>query len=538
MYTSISREEIWSSLDNHFDLVIIGGGITGGGIFREATAAGLKTLLVEAHDFASGTSSRSSKLVHGGFRYLKNRQFKITFNCVRERERLLREGRGLINQVGFLIATYEGDRIPTWALGIGLTLYDLLAWKWGHHYYSKDRLLSLCPQLNTHQLLGGYRYFDALTDDARLVYRVIREGVLLGGIALNYAKVENLLRSREGLVTGVTFRDVNPEGEGSYKEISSTVVINATGAWVNEIRNFRTFTGNKSANFVKLRMLRGSHLIFPHQKLPLTRAISIWHPKDKRPVFTFPWENVTIVGTTDVDHHSKIETDPRISLDEAYYLLEAVNFSFPSLRLTLEDVQSTFSGIRTVIDTGKKDPSMESREHLIEYENGLLTITGGKLTTFRLMALEVLQSLRNRFASVQKINKKTPIFTHVGTDFLQDSSLDKTTINRLSGRYGKDLESFIASSKPSEFEFIRSTPNLWAEIRWAARNEAIVHLDDLLIRRVRLGLLLPCHGFSVIERVRRIVQVEMGWDDQRWDKEITNYRNLTDRSYSLESLSI
>ena len=538
MYTSASHEDIWASLDDHYDLIIIGGGITGGGIFREAVAAGLKTLLVEAYDFASGTSSRSSKLVHGGFRYLKNRQFKITFDCVRERERLLREGRGLINQIGFILATYEGDRIPTWALGIGLTLYDLLAWRWEHQYYSKDGLLSLCPQLNSDHLLGGYRYFDALTDDARLVYRVIREGILLGGTALNYARVENLLRSREGLVTGVMLRDVNPEGEGQYKEINSTVVINATGAWVNEIRNLGNFAGDQNTKFFKLRMLRGSHLIFPHHKLPLTRAISIWHPKDKRPVFTFPWENVTIIGTTDVDHHSKIETNPRISLDEVNYLLEAVNFSFPALKLTFEDIQSTFSGIRTVIDTGKKDPSRESREHISWFENGLLTITGGKLTTFRLMAFEVLQSLRNRFSTIQKIDKKAPIFTPAGKDFLQDPLLDKITISNLSGRYGKDLDLFFASADPSELEFIKSTPNLWAEIRWAVKNEAIVHLDDLLLRRVRLGLLLPCHGFSVMERLRGIVQAELGWDDRRWDEEVTNYRNLIDRSYTLESPTI
>lgn len=535
MYNNLSRKEVWASLDDYYDLIIIGGGITGGGIFREAAAAGLKTLLVEAHDFASGTSSRSSKLVHGGFRYLKNKQFKVTFDCVRERERLLREGRGLITQLGFILASYKGDRIPTWALGLGLSLYDLLAWKWGHQYYSKDGLLGLCPQLNTHKLLGGYRYFDALTDDARLVYRVIREGVFRGGIALNYAKVESLLISREGSVTGVTLCDMDPEG-GQCKEINATVVINATGAWVDEIRNSGNFAGSQNTKFFKLRKLRGSHLIFPHHKLPLLRAISIWHPKDKRPVFTFPWENVTIIGTTDVDHHSRIETDPKINQDEAHYLLDAVNFSFPSLKLSLEDVQSTFSGIRTVVDTGKKDPSKESREHIFWYENGLLTITGGKLTTFRLMALEVLQSLRNKFSTIRTINKRSPIFTHTGTDFVQDSFLDKNTISTLSGRYGRDLESFLSSAEPNELDFIESTPNLWAEIRWAARNETIVHLDDLLLRRVRLGLLLPCHGFSVIEQVRRIVQVELDWDDKRWEDEVANYRKLIDKSYSLETV--
>ena len=537
MCTSSQRDDIWASIDNHFDLIIIGGGITGGGIFREATAVGLKTLLVEAHDFASGTSSRSSKLVHGGFRYLKNGQLKVTFDSVRERERLLREGRGLINQIGFIIATYKGDRIPTWTLGLGLTLYDLLAWKWGHQYYSADGLLNLCPQLNTNQLQGGYRYFDALTDDARLVYRVIREGVIQGGIALNYARVVNLLRTHTGSVTGATICDVNPVGEQRTREIFSTVVINAAGAWVDDVRNMGASGDNQRTKILKLRKLRGSHLIFPYQKLPLTRAISVWHPSDKRPVFTFPWENVTIVGTTDVDHDLAMDTDPGISQSEAHYLLEAVNFSFPSLSLTFNDVQATFSGIRTVIDTGKKDPSKESREHIFWYEDGLLTVTGGKLTTFRLIARIVLQSLRNTFSKIDSIDAKAPILAQPDTDALQDSSLDKNTLVKLFGRYGKDLETFLAIADKSELVPIRSTPNLWAEIRWAARKEAIVHLDDLLLRRVRLGLLLACHGFSVIERIRSIVQVELGWDDERWAEEVKIYRNLIDKSYSLEPLT-
>ncbi len=536
---SISRlDDISPTVNDHFDLIIIGGGITGAGVFLEATAAGLKTLLVEGHDFASGTSSRSSKLVHGGFRYLKNGQIKMTFDSVRERERLLREGRGLINKLGFLIATYKGDRIPTWALGFGLTLYDLLALKWGHQYYSADGLLNLCPQLNSHQLLGGYRYFDALTDDARLVYRVIREAVLRGGTSLNYAKVESLLRTRSGEVTGIVLHDVDPEGGGRSKEIHSTAVINATGAWADEVSNMDTRGNTQRKNSFKLRRLRGSHLVFPFQKIPLTRAISIWHPKDKRPVFTFPWESVTIVGTTDVDHHSAMETDPAISQSEAQYLMEAVNFTFPSLGIKMDDVQSTFSGIRTVIDTGKKDPSKESREHICCYEDGLLTVTGGKLTTFRLIALETLQFLKKRLTKINSIDPRAPLLEQPDGVFLKGSIHDKSTHTKLIGRHGKDIESFLAFADQSELEFIKSTPNLWAEIRWAARKEAIVHLDDLLLRRVRLGLLLPCHGFSVIERIRKIVQVELGWNNQRWVEEVLNYRNLLDKSYTLKASHI
>src|SRR5512134_1381266 len=186
MWTQGWRERLWSELDRSWDLIVIGGGITGAGILREAVRAGLRALLVEGHDFASGTSSRSSKLVHGGFRYLKNGQIKLTLESVRERERLLKEGRGLVNPLGFLLANYHGDAIPGWVFGAGLVFYDLLAFQWGHRRYDAYDMHDLCPPLAQEGLTGGYRYFDAQTDDARLVLRLIQESVGGGGAALNY----------------------------------------------------------------------------------------------------------------------------------------------------------------------------------------------------------------------------------------------------------------------------------------------------------------------------------------------------------------
>lgn len=532
------RDRIWSSLDRPFDLIVIGGGITGGGIFLEAIRSGLNTLLVDAHDFASGTSSRSSKLVHGGFRYLKNGQFKMTFDSVRERERLLREGRGLINQIGFLIASYKGDRVPTWALGLGLSFYDFMALKWGHQYYPADGLLDLCPQLNSQDLLGGYRYFDALTDDARLVLRIIQEGVQRGGIALNYARVENILRSRSGMVSGIQIQDLDPDGKDRTAEINSTAVINATGAWVDDVRTMGIDPKLNNNKLPTIRRLRGSHLVFPSQNIPLTRAVSIWHPRDKRPVFTIPWEGVTIIGTTDVDHTSAMDTNPCISQAEAEYLLEAINFSFPTLKLTFGDVQATFSGIRAVIDSGKTDPSKESREHLLINENGLLTVTGGKLTTFRLMAHEALNHLRKSIPKLGPFHSGDPMLKSPHPDLIHDTDLDNREVVRLFGRFGRDAETLISMADQSDFDHIESSPNLWAEIRWAARQEGIVHLEDLLLRRVRLGILLPSRGFSVLDRIKNIVQEEIGWSDERWEEEIRNYRTLLDESFSLKSQTL
>ncbi|MCK4692315.1 MAG: FAD-dependent oxidoreductase, partial [Anaerolineales bacterium] len=223
------RDQIWAQLDGPWDLIVVGGGITGAGILREATRAGLRALLVEAQDFASGTSSRSAKLVHGGLRYLRNAQIRLTLESVREREYLLKQGRGLINPLGFLMANFAGDRIPAWVFGFGLILYDLLAFRWGTQHYDPQDMRNLCPPLSSPDLVGGFRYIDAQTDDARLVLRVIREAVLEGGTALNYARVEGLLRDRTGRVHGVAVCDQGPDGAGRTIEIHAPVVINATG---------------------------------------------------------------------------------------------------------------------------------------------------------------------------------------------------------------------------------------------------------------------------------------------------------------------
>jgi glycerol-3-phosphate dehydrogenase len=541
MWESGWRDHVWSQLQDDWDLIVIGGGITGAGILREATRAGLRTLLLEANDFASGTSSRSSKLVHGGFRYLENAQVRLTFESVRERERLLKEGRGLVTPLGFLIASYRGDAIPAWVFGAGLIIYDLLAVKWGHRHYDARDLRELCPPLRQQDLLGGYRYFDAQADDARLVLRVIAEAVRAGGVALNYARVQALLRRRTGSVCGVALQDMTPEGNHRSLELQATLVVNATGAWVDELR---AQIGGRP----RLRRLRGSHLVFPSRLIPLTRAISLLHPRDGRPVFAYPWEGMVIVGTTDVDHGEPLEKDPLISSGEVDYLMELVQYAFPDLGLTLDDVQATYSGIRPVINTGKLDPTKESREHVLWSERGLLSVAGGKLTTFRVMAFDVLKAARGQIAHLldrsalryagQRVLDPPP------PEEALDVPMDQSARLRLIGRLGSDVPKLLQMVHPSELQRIPGTPALWAELRWAAHAEAAVHLEDLLLRRVRLGLLLPQGGLldvptaegepALVKRIRSIVQLEMGWDDARWQAELSKYARLWHNSYRLK----
>jgi glycerol-3-phosphate dehydrogenase len=522
MWTQNWREVIWSKLDQEFDLIVIGGGITGAGILREAARAGLKAVLFEQGDFASGTSSRSSKLVHGGLRYLKNAQIKLTSESVHERDHLLKEGRGLVTPLPFVMANFRGDKIPGWVFGIGLTMYDILALKWNHAAYDPAGLRDLVPQFSAPDLDSGFRYFDAQTDDARLVLRVMQEAVKSGALALNYARVEGLLKTK-GRVSGVAIRDL-ALGSTKTTEVRARVVVSATGAWADEMR---AQVGGPS----RLRVLRGSHLFFPWSKLPLTRAVTFLHPKDGRPVFICPWEGVTLVGTTDVDHEAAPSTDLRISATEAEYLMDSVQRVFPALGLTLADTQSTLAGVRAVVDTGKADPSKESREFVLWNESGLLTVSGGKLTTFRLMAHTALRAVRAALPKHAIPRRTMRVLDPLPPETLI-CNLPGDLRLRLLGRYGAEACNLVNAAHEGELAAIGSSPSLWAELRWAARTEGVVHLDDLLARRLRLNINLPGGGLNEMEKIRSIAQTELGWDDVRWEKEEATYHELWKKYYS------
>ncbi|MCP4426002.1 MAG: glycerol-3-phosphate dehydrogenase/oxidase, partial [Chloroflexi bacterium] len=521
MWTQNWRNKIWQQLDRDWDIVIVGGGITGAGILREATRLGLRVLLVEQRDFAWGTSSRSSKLVHGGLRYLKEGKLGLTLASVQEREQLLAEGPGLIDPLGFLLATYEGDKTGRLLYRAGLTVYDLLALQWSHRYYEPQDFRMLAPHLTPEGLKGGFRYGDAQTDDARLTLRVIREAVADGGVAVNYVAAETALRDENGRVRGLHLRD-NETGETAV--VRTRVVINATGAWADRLRG-------QVGGEAKIRPLRGSHLIFPSWRLPVAQAVSFLHPLNQRPVFIFPWEGVTLIGTTDEDHTQPLDDEPGISPGEVAYLMTAVASQFPSLNIGLDDIIASFAGVRPVIGSGKEDPSQESRDHVVWEEDGLLTVTGGKLTTFRLIALDTLQAIRHHFPDLPQPDEELPVLNPV--DAALPEQVDEPTRRRLLGRYGADAPALVAAAQSDELTPIPGAPYLWAELRWAARAEGVVHLDDLLLRRVRLGLLLREGGAAHWERIRAICQPELEWDDARWQAEETAYMTLWRQSYSL-----
>lgn len=522
MWTKNWRENIWAELDQQWDLIVVGGGITGAGILREATRAGLKTLLVEQKDFSWGTSSRSSKLVHGGLRYLKEGKVFLTLASVQERQRLMNEGPGLIDPLGFLLATYKGDFPGRLTYGTGLSVYDLLALQWSHRYYSPEDFQILAPHVATDRLEGGFCYGDAQTDDARLVLRVIQEAVAAGGTALNYTRADTLLLE-EDRVVGVTLRDLVQNRSNTLR---AKVIVNATGAWADQLRK-------QVDAQPRIRPLIGSHLTFPAWRFPAAQAISFLHPLDRRPVFIFPWEGVTLVGTTDLDYAQPLDEEPHITPEEVAYLMAAVEAQFPALNLTLDDVSATFSGVRPVIGSGKSDPSKESRDHVVWDEKGLLTVTGGKLTTFRVIALDALRAVAQRFARPLKLSSNVPVLEPVEVTLPGAEALSEDLRQRLLGRYGAAAPELINCAHPEELLRVPGTQTLWAELRWAARAEGVVHLEDLLLRRTRLGLLLPQGGRALLPQIRSVCQTELGWDAARWQTEEAAYLELWECCYSL-----
>ena len=517
------RKQAWAQLDQEWDILIIGGGITGTGILRQAVQEGYKTLLVEAADFSSGTSSRSSKLIHGGFRYLRNKQFNVTRESVREREWLLKEARDLVTPLGFLMPCPHDPKVAR-QYGIGVIIYDLLAPKWQHSRLSRTEMLKRSPELESEELTGGYLYYDAAMDDARLVFRLIREAAAGGGTALNYTRATRLLKDAQGDVCGAVLSDRSPVGLGE-KEVTARVVINATGPWSDELRA-------EVGAPARIRKLRGSHLVFSRERLPLKRAVTLIHPRDHRAMFAIPWEGVSLIGTTDLDHTFPLaDCEPFCTAAEINYILEAANDTFPALELEQTDVLSTFSGLRPIINTGQADPSKESRAHVVWQEHGLITITGGKYTTFRIMAEQALQMASSRLPHPADLSARKKYFDSLPRERMS-IELPEDTHSYLIGRYGQETAALLAATAVDENKPIRNLPNIWSELRWAARTGAVEHLDDLLLRRVRLGMLLPDAARADLDRIGEIVRSELDWDAQRWQAEVARYLEIYHKAYS------
>ncbi len=503
--------------NNRFDIIVIGGGITGAGIAREAAGSGLNTLLVEQRDFAWGTSSRSSKMVHGGLRYLGSGQFGLTRTAVRERQRLLKEAPGLINPLPFVMPHFRKQFPGPRLFGLLLWLYDRMAGLHSRRRLTVTETLQWVPGLSRSGLAAGNLFVDAVTDDARLVQRTLEEARRDGASCLNYVKVSRVLR-QDGRARGVSLQD-QADTNGTEFEAHADVVINATGAWA----------GRFLASEASLRPLRGSHLVVRQDALPVSCAVSLLHPEDARPVFAFPWHGATILGTTDLDHRLELDQEPHITPPEVGYLLKIATTLFPGHPIQTSDIISSWAGVRPVVSSGNaKAPSRENREHVIWDGQGLISVAGGKLTTFRLIARQVLQRSCNYLPGLRLRDSRLPVFAPAAK-LPCPPNLDATTWQRLAGYYGPALDQVLASGPLTPIE---GSDTLWAELIWAAQHADVVHLDDLLLRRTRLGLILPDGGQGLLDQIREHCGPALGWNDTTWQAENNRYRDLWQNGYA------
>ncbi|WP_416757075.1 glycerol-3-phosphate dehydrogenase/oxidase [Pseudomonas sp. BNK-7] len=505
-----------------WDLIVIGGGISGAGILREAARRGWRCLLLEQRDFAWGTSSRSSKMVHGGLRYIAKGQWRLTRDSVRERQRLLQEAPGLVEPMSFLMPHYRGRFPGPKVFGGLLTLYDALAGRRNHCFHDAAHLRFLVPGVKEPGLLGGTCFLDALTDDARLVMRVLAEARADGAVAINGLRVTRLLREN-GRVCGVAIEDSET---GAVHTLGCAALAVATGAWAERLRPAQAPR--------QLRPLRGSHLLLPGWRLPVAQALSFMHAEDRRPVFVFPWEGATVVGTTDLDHRDDLDQSASISQEELRYLLAACAQQFPQAQVSAADVLSTWAGVRPVVagaggeQQGK--PSNETREHVLWQEPGCVTLAGGKLTTFRPQAIEVLQACGAMLGRNVEDDREPVFAPQAPVDI---PGLSAAQLRRLAGRHGRDLPRVAQRVAELGGDCVGASDTLWAELAFAAEAEMVLHLDDLLLRRTRIGLLLAEGAAQYLPAIRRLCQPRLGWDDARWLAEEQRYRDLWQRHHSL-----
>ncbi|MGM0418061.1 MAG: glycerol-3-phosphate dehydrogenase/oxidase [Thermodesulfobacteriota bacterium] len=494
-----------------YDIIVIGGGITGAGIFNELSQTNLETLLIEKNDFGSGTSGKSSKLVHGGLRYLKEGNLFLTMESVIHRERLLKELPGLVEPIEFIMPLYKNSSPGKFSLGAGLAIYDFMAFKIRHKFLNCSQLKKQIPFINPQNLTGAYSFMDASTDDSALVSRIINDAQKKKKTSLkNYTEVINISKDSNSGLKKVTVKDES----GKITDYRTKLVINASGAAASlfhKLPDKNTF----------IRPLKGSHLVLKKDKTDIKSAVSFIHPKDKRPVFLIPWEGVILLGTTDSDAFSM--NDLKTTKKEAEYLLEGANSVIKNKTLSMDDVISTFSGIRPVISSGKKDPSKESREHMVWEDHRIISVTGGKLTTFRKLAWDTLKYAEKYFPDISLKNKKDPVLEYIP----QENTVEEL---RIKARFGNiDLSSYKDEGLLTK---IPGTRTCYAEIKIASMDKTIKHLDDLLMRRLRLGMILENGGLGIIDKIKELSSENLGWSEEKWEYEVKRYSEIYNKFFS------
>jgi len=539
MFSSQQRKDhIKEAQGKVFDVLVIGGGITGACAARDAVRRGLSTAIVEKNDWAFGTSSRSSKLVHGGLRYLEMFDFKLVFEACRERRRLLLNAPHVVWPQSFIFPVYKGDKAPLPIIAMGLWMYDFLALfrnVQNHQLHGPKRILEVEPELDRERLTGGGQFYDCATDDARLTLAHVQSAHLEGAFCLNYARVVDILLSG-GVACGARVRD---EVGGEEFDIEARIILNCTGPWTDAI----CCMGDPEA-IPKLRPTKGSHIIVPWERVRATNAMPIISPADKRMMFLVPWGDYALLGTTDTDFAGDYDTI-HASREDVDYILEAANKALPRAKLDYDDIISTYAGLRPlVVEDGGKDvkESQVSREHSIyEGHSGLISIAGGKLTTARSMAEELVdlavKHLEERFGMrAEKCKtRKAPVFGKDGTDFSRrmerlagDLRLEDDVISKLQllGTGAVRVLNMLSEDGAAAERLGESVPYIEAEVVYSAREEMVVTLTDFMVRRSLIYYEDREQGLGCAKKVAELLGRELGWDAKEKKRQVKEYEQV------------
>ena len=505
------------------DLLVIGGGITGAGIARDAAMRGIRTALVDAGDFASGASSRSSRLIHGGLRYLEHGQLRLVFEASRERRVLLRIAPHLVRACPFTFPVHRGSRVKRWQVSAAVWLYDLLALfrnVHAHRLLSRRGVLQREPLIRDHDLKGGAVYWDAQCDDARLTLANVRSAHQHGAWCASYVRV-TALEKAGGRVRGAELEDVLA---GTRFMVRSHVVVNATGPWSDRVRRL-----DDPAAKPLLRPTKGAHIAVPRQRVGNAGAVTLTSPIDGRVMFVLPWGETTIVGTTDTDYDGSPD-DVRADGDDITYLLRSANAVFPNARLQRGDVIAAWAGLRPLLGDGPANASAVPREHrIVESASGLITIAGGKLTTYRSMAAQLvnlvarkLRRLDGRRLPARAATDTEPLPGGDVADLealareLEKEGVPSGAADHLVRTYGGEASAVanLATDDPAlAGPLIAGGPWLRAEVVHHARREMALTVGDVLVRRLHLFHAHPTRGVGVAPTVAGLLSRELGWDD-------------------------
>jgi glycerol-3-phosphate dehydrogenase len=527
----------------HFEVVVIGGGITGAGVALDAASRGYSVALLERGDYAIGTSSRSSKMVHGGLRYLQNFDLGLVREALLERQLMVRLAPHLVYPTPFLVAALGEERRDR-KLGLGLNMYDVMATTragrsrrerraardgeegddsyWSpdrHRTIDRDEVLELVPALAPREPKDAYLFYDCQTDDVRLVLTVLGEAERFGAVMLNGAEVTEIL-STNGKATGVAFVE---EESGERMEVGADHVVNATGVFADEVRP-EELLGEEDVP--RIAPSRGTHLLIDQADLPMGKAACIVPAGEGRMIFSLPWYGRTLVGTTDNDFEGDT-AHPRPAVEDVAYLLEATN-DFFGTSLTDSDLVGAYAGVRPLISTGdpRKSVDISRKAELYETSSGMLTITGGKLTTWRRMAKQTVDRL------VEREGREAPCHTHeipLGMparpeDLEAPEGVGDEAVEQLAFRYGHAARKVLAIAR-SEPKLTRpitpGRPDLLAEVALAARLEQARSVADVLLRRTRLGILAApeLRTAKAVRPVADALGAELGWSRRRRSRE-------------------